>query len=114
MGHDEAQPTSLAICVVLAWSPAPQRVEQETLSLPLGATLGQALQASTRLRQQWPGPLESLRCGVWSKLRPLDHLLRDGDRVEVYRPLLVDPKEARRQRYRKTSVKRTSPPDSSL
>ena len=38
-------------------------------------------------------------------MRPLDHPIREGDRVEVYRPLRVDPKEARRQRYRKTGTK---------
>jgi len=37
---------------------------------------------------------------VWGKLREPGDPLREGDRVEVYRPLKVDPKEARRQRYR--------------
>jgi putative ubiquitin-RnfH superfamily antitoxin RatB of RatAB toxin-antitoxin module len=41
-----------------------------------------------------------LSVGVWGALRGLDHPLRDRDRVEVYRPLKVDPKEARRLRYR--------------
>jgi putative ubiquitin-RnfH superfamily antitoxin RatB of RatAB toxin-antitoxin module len=38
---------------------------------------------------------------VWGRVQPADTPLRDRDRVEVYRPLLVDPKEARRQRYKK-------------
>jgi putative ubiquitin-RnfH superfamily antitoxin RatB of RatAB toxin-antitoxin module len=42
----------------------------------------------------------SLRVGVWGKLRELGDALRDLDRVEIYRPLKVDPKEARRVRYR--------------
>jgi putative ubiquitin-RnfH superfamily antitoxin RatB of RatAB toxin-antitoxin module len=37
---------------------------------------------------------------VWGQLRTLDHVLRDGDRVEVYRELLIDPKDARRLRHR--------------
>jgi uncharacterized protein len=38
---------------------------------------------------------------VWGRVTPLDHVLRDGDRVEIYRPLTVDPKEARRLRYKR-------------
>jgi hypothetical protein len=41
-----------------------------------------------------------LKVGVWGRLRPLDACLRERDRIEVYRPLTVDPKEARRLRYR--------------
>jgi putative ubiquitin-RnfH superfamily antitoxin RatB of RatAB toxin-antitoxin module len=42
-----------------------------------------------------------LRLGIWGKPKTLDTPLRERDRIEIYRPLLVDPKEARRQRYRK-------------
>ncbi len=38
------------------------------------------------------------KVGIWNKLAKLDALVRDGDRVEVYRPLIADPKEVRRQR----------------
>jgi hypothetical protein len=40
--------------------------------------------------------------GVWGRKQPLDAALRDRDRVELYRPLQVDPKEARRLRYKRT------------
>ena len=43
---------------------------------------------------------DPLKIGVWGQLRPLDHVLRDGDRVEIYRALLIDPKDARRVRHR--------------
>jgi hypothetical protein len=36
--------------------------------------------------------------GIFSRKVPLDHVLRDGDRVEIYRPLICDPKEMRKQR----------------
>lgn len=39
-------------------------------------------------------------CGVWGKRVAEDYLLRAGDRVEIYRPLQADPKEARRRRAR--------------
>jgi putative ubiquitin-RnfH superfamily antitoxin RatB of RatAB toxin-antitoxin module len=38
------------------------------------------------------------KVGVWNKLSKLDTALRDRDRVEIYRPLIADPKEVRRQR----------------
>jgi putative ubiquitin-RnfH superfamily antitoxin RatB of RatAB toxin-antitoxin module len=86
--------------VVVAYSPAPRAVDLTELSLPEGATVGDALAASG-LATRHPGlDLAALKIGVWGKLRTLDAPLRDADRVEVYRPLKVDPKEARRQRYR--------------
>lgn len=42
------------------------------------------------------GDLDSLELGIFSKKCPPDQILHQGDRVEIYRPLLVDPKEARR------------------
>jgi hypothetical protein len=88
------------ITVELAWSPRPQEVLRTTLHLPAGATLGEALRASGWPAEQGWNATE-LRVGIWGKPKALDDVLRDRDRVEVYRPLLVDPKEARRQRYRK-------------
>jgi uncharacterized protein len=68
--------------------------------LPAGASLEQALEASGLL--QVHGGIDLARCavGVWGRKRALTDALRDRDRVEVYRPLKVDPKEARRLRYR--------------
>ena len=60
-----------------------------------------ALALSGLLRRHAAIDTAAARIGVWGKLRPRDHVLRDRDRVEIYRPLLVDPKEARRLRYRK-------------
>jgi len=53
--------------------------------------------------------LEKNKLGIFNKLRGPDTLLRDHDRVEIYRPLLVDPKESRRRRaaLRKNSDKNT-------
>ena len=42
-----------------------------------------------------------VRVGVWNRACESDRLLRDGDRVELYRALTVDPKEARRLRYKR-------------
>jgi len=88
------------IHVELAYCPAPGQIDLVALTLPAGATLAQALAASGLL-QRHALPTEGLRLGVWGKLREPSQLLRERDRVEVYRPLQVDPKEARRQRYRR-------------
>jgi len=89
-----------AIEVEVAYSPAAGQVVQVTLSLPAGATVAQALRASGLLSRHPELQAESLQCGVWGILCAGDVRLRARDRVEVYRPLKVDPKEARRLRYR--------------
>ncbi len=87
------------IRVELVWSPVAGDVRHAWLDLPEGSTLEQGLRACAEFADQWPA-LGSLAVGVWGRVQPLSHGLRDQDRIEVYRPLTVDPKEARRQRYK--------------
>lgn len=87
--------------VELVWSPQAGVVKQRWLELAPGATLEQALRECAEFLADQTLPLEQLRLGVWGRVRPLDTQLRDRDRIEVYRPLTVDPKEARRLRYAK-------------
>ena len=70
----------------------------EALELPTGTTAAQAVAASG-LFEAFP-EAEGLPAGlgVFSKPVKPDHVLSDGDRVEVYRALVVDPKESRRRR----------------
>jgi putative ubiquitin-RnfH superfamily antitoxin RatB of RatAB toxin-antitoxin module len=75
---------------------APREAQSVQLELPPGATVRDALAASGLMRN-----LEKQAFGIFGKRVPLDHALTDGDRVEIYRPLAVDPKEARRRRARK-------------
>ncbi len=86
------------IQVVVAHAPREGVVELQDLQLPAGSTLQEALQACGKLSQAGLVP-DGLKVGIWGKVRELSHVLRDRDRVELYRGLLVDPKEARRQRY---------------
>ena len=67
------------------------------LTLAAGATIADAIAASG-LEGELGIDASSLATGIWSKPRPRDAPLADGDRVELYRPLLADPKEARRRR----------------
>lgn len=91
--------TPATIQVEVAYSAAPRQVEVVKLTLPAGALLADALQASGLIERHGLTLDAQLAVGVWMKLRPLDTPLRDADRVEIYRALRVDPKEARRQRY---------------
>lgn len=68
------------------------------LEVAPGTTLEQALAASG-LAQAVPGlDLAALSTGIYGKKKPLDTVLRQHDRVELYRPLIADPKQARRRR----------------
>ena len=84
--------------VELVYCPAPGQVDHSRLQLERGATVMQALQASGVLQRQGLQP-EGLRLGVWGRVCEPGAVLREGDRVEIYRGLVVDPKEARRLRY---------------
>ena len=77
----------------------PERQELVTLDLPEGSTVLQAVEASGLL-QKYPDiePGGRNKLGVFSKLVKPDAVLRERDRVEIYRPLIADPKEVRRQK----------------
>jgi putative ubiquitin-RnfH superfamily antitoxin RatB of RatAB toxin-antitoxin module len=72
----------------------PQHERSVRLSMPRGATVRDALEKSGLL------PLARGRVGIFGKVVEEDAQLTDGDRVEIYRPLAADPKEARRRRAR--------------
>jgi putative ubiquitin-RnfH superfamily antitoxin RatB of RatAB toxin-antitoxin module len=87
--------------VQVSYSPRPREVECVELELPAGSRLADALLASGLIELHRMGPIEGLQVGVWGRAATLEAPLREADRVEVYRGLQVDPKEARRQRYRR-------------
>ena len=87
--------------VELVWSPAAGDVQHRRLEVEEGATLEGALRGCADFMAAQSQALEDLRIGIWGRVRPLGTLLRERDRIEVYRPLTVDPKEARRLRYAK-------------
>ncbi|MBN3764669.1 RnfH family protein [Burkholderia sp. Ac-20365] len=72
------------------------------LQLPQGATLRQAIDTSGILARHPEIDLTKQKTGVFGKLKPLDTVLADHDRVEIYRPLIVDPKLARQRRVAKS------------
>jgi uncharacterized protein len=71
------------------------------LQLPVGSTVEQAIYASNLLTQFAEIVLYETAIGIFSSVCQLDHILKPGDRVEIYRPLVLDPKAARLQRAKK-------------
>ena len=78
----------------------PQRAIVKTLRVPAGASVADALQLAA-LDPDFAGvDLANSAFGIFGKPARGDQLLRQGDRIEIYRPLAADPKEARRARAR--------------
>ena len=75
------------------------------LSVKEGSTIQQAIVSSGILELCPEINLEINKVGIFSKTIALDTLLRAGDRIEIYRPLILDPKEARRLRAEKVKQK---------
>jgi putative ubiquitin-RnfH superfamily antitoxin RatB of RatAB toxin-antitoxin module len=96
----------IPICVI--YSPSARQVDQVDLRLAEGSTVADAVVAS-RLPQRYPEQLVHLVVAVWGRLVTLDHAVRAGDRVEILRPLRVDPKESRRLRYNAQARPRKQP-----
>ena len=81
------------------------RADSQTLialTLPAGATVRDALAASDIARKHPEIDPASAKLGIFGKPTTLDAPLADHDRVEIYRPLIVDPKLARQRRVEKT------------
>jgi putative ubiquitin-RnfH superfamily antitoxin RatB of RatAB toxin-antitoxin module len=85
----------IEVQVVLAW-PAEQMIQ--SLSLPESATVADALAAANIAKDSTAGEAASFKVGIFGRLVELDQPLNDGDRVELYRPLIADPKSSRRRR----------------
>ena len=85
----------------------PDRQVLEELSVDVGTTLESAIRGSGILERAPEIDLASWRIGIYGKLKPLDTVLRERDRIEIYRPLIADPKDARRRRAQASDNKKT-------
>ena len=92
---------SVQVCYV-----RPDRQILHDLKVNVDATIRAAIEQSGLLREMPEIDLEHCRVGIFGKLKALDSGMRDWDRVEIYRPLIADPKESRRKRAEKKSDKR--------
>lgn len=92
------EPLMLTVEVVYA-----SETQQACLSVSVaeGSSVADAIEQSA-IMQQFPEiDLTQTTVGVFSKRVKLDHLVNDGDRIEIYRPLKIDPMQKRRQRARR-------------
>jgi putative ubiquitin-RnfH superfamily antitoxin RatB of RatAB toxin-antitoxin module len=87
--------------VDVAIAPAPRTAHVVALRLPPGSTVADAVRASALLAEGALQGEDGLVTSVWGRIVEPTTVLRDLDRVELLRPLLVDPKESRRLRGRR-------------
>jgi len=101
MGRVDAPGTAAPVVrVAIACSPSAGHAFETTLELPAPATALDAIRASGLLERHPELGLGEPLIGIWGRACAPETLLADGDRVEVYRPLTMDPNEARRLRAR--------------
>lgn len=93
--------------VTVIYAPAARQIREVTLTLDAPCSVLSALQQSGLL-QEFP-EIDHLQVGlgIWGRAVGLKHMLRERDRVEVYRNLRVDPKVARRERFVKQGARTT-------
>ncbi len=87
------------VAITVVFSEAPRCVRELVLHVPSGCMASEALELAALAWGVAPDTLQSLHLGVWAKPVSTQHALRNGDRLEVYRALTVDPKVARRERF---------------
>ena len=100
-----ATESAASIAITVVFSAAPRSVQEIVLNVPNGCLAADALALAA---PQWginATQLQALDLGVWGKRVPAQHVLRDGDRLEIYRALTVDPKVARRERFVRQGAK---------
>lgn len=76
----------------------PDRASTLTLSLPPGSTVADALDRAVQSGQFAENRLSAAAVGIFGRIVSRDQVLKQGDRIEIYRPLAADPKTARRKR----------------
>jgi uncharacterized protein len=98
----------VTIHVTVAWA-TPTEAHSIALSVPAESSIDAALAAAREIAARDAIPLpdfESLSVGIWGRVRSRGTRLREGDRIELYRPLQADPKDARRARVNAANPQR--------
>lgn len=91
--------------VVVVYSPAARSVVERKVTLIIGSTVKAAVLASGFLVDFPDLAATHPDVGIWGRKAALARLLVEGDRVEIYRALKVDPKAARRERFRRQGAR---------
>ena len=83
----------------------PEKQYLRQITLPEGSSVEQAIIASGLLTLRTDIDLKKNKVGIYSRSVKLTDIVHEGDRVEIYRPLIADPKELRRQRAERSAKK---------
>ena len=105
-------PEQQTISVEVAYA-KPDKQTIISLQVKPGTTLLEAIKLSGMLEQFPEIDLAQAKVGIFSKISPPETVLREKDRVEIYRPLIADPKESRRKRAEKKGVHEQTSGDNS-
>ena len=97
--------SEMTLSITVVYSPQPRQVSEIHLEVQPGSTATDALRRSGVLASLTADEVQTLELGVWGRKVPVDYPLRAHDRVELYRPLTVDPKVARRERFARQGAK---------
>lgn len=89
------------VCVCYATA---QREFLRQMRVEAGTTIGQAIEQSGVLTEFPDINLATQPVGIYAKKKTLDTVLRERDRIEIYRPLVADPKDSRRRRAAKKAA----------
>ncbi len=96
--------SSTLMSIEIAYA-TPQQSWLIALEVEAGTSIKQAITSSGILTQCPTIDLQKNKVGIFSKIVDLDTVLESGDRIEIYRPLILDPKQARRLRAEKVKQK---------
>lgn len=95
--------TNQIITIEVAYA-TPKRQHILSCQVPKDTTLADAA-AQSGITDVFPDlDLETVEFGIWGKVKPAKTVVEDGQRIEIYRPLIADPKESRRKRAKKKEM----------
>jgi len=103
-----AEPVAEKLHVVVCYATPTQEFLHE-LEVEEGTTIGAAIEASGVLAAFPDINLVTQPVGIFAKKKTLDTVLRERDRIEIYRPLVADPKDSRRKRAAKKEAVASRP-----
>ncbi len=93
------------VTIAVVYSAQARAVHEFFMQVASGSRIEQLLHEVAARLGLTPERLADLGTGIWGKRVPVSHVLLDGNRLELYRPLTVDPKVARRERFVRQGAK---------
>ena len=99
---DTSEPQAIRVEVIYATPESQQIISIEVES---GSTIQACINQSGVLTEYPEINLDEAKVGIFSQVKPLQHVVVEGDRIEIYRPLIADPKDVRRKKAAEAKLK---------